>query len=423
VKSSSIRLIVILAALCITGITITQWYWVSRAFDLKEDEFERTVNTALFNVAHQIFEINKTPSPAVNPVKQVSTNYFVVQINGEVDVSLLEFLLRSEFEKRNIAADFEYGVYDCSSEKMKYGDYIPLQATREKATSKKLPIWTDHVNYFGVQFPTREAHLINQMGIWTFSSMVLLLVILFFAYTLFVILKQKRLSEIQKDFINNMTHEFKTPISTIAVSAEVLKDPSIVHQPERLLNYTTIIEKENIRLKHQVERVLQMAKLEKEDIGLKKENVDVHQIINDSIQNISLSLQEKMGSVNCDLKAENHKIDADRLHLTNVLYNLIDNAIKYCKTSPQIVISTSNLNKHLCIDVKDNGLGIAPENHKRIFQKFYRVPTGNVHDVKGFGLGLHYVKSVVSAHKGTIKVDSDLEKGSVFRITLPLEQR
>ncbi|HET9487628.1 MAG TPA: HAMP domain-containing sensor histidine kinase, partial [Chryseosolibacter sp.] len=371
----------------------------------------------------QIFEINKTPSPAVNPVKQVSTNYFVVQINGEVDVSLLEFLLRSEFEKRNIAADFEYGVYDCSSEKMKYGDYIPLQATREKATSKKLPVWTDHVNYFGVQFPTREAHLINQMGIWSFSSLVLLLVILFFAYTLFVILKQKRLSEIQKDFINNMTHEFKTPISTIAVSTEVLKDPSIVHQPERLLNYTTIIEKENIRLKHQVERVLQMAKLDKEDIGLKKESVDVHQIINDSIQNISLSLQEKKGSVSCDLKAENHKIEADRLHLTNVLYNLIDNAIKYCKGSPQILISTGNLNKHLCIDVKDNGLGIAPENHKRVFQKFYRVPTGNVHDVKGFGLGLHYVKSVVSAHKGTIKVDSDLDKGSVFRITLPVEQR
>jgi two-component system phosphate regulon sensor histidine kinase PhoR len=263
----------------------------------------------------------------------------------------------------------------------------------------------------------------NQMGIWSFSSLVLLLVILFFAYTLFVILKQKRLSEIQKDFINNMTHEFKTPISTIAVSTEVLKDPSIVHHPERLLNYTTIIEKENIRLKHQVERVLQMAKLDKEDIGLKKEKVDVHQIIRDAIQNTALSLQEKHGTIVCDLSAERHKIDADRLHLTNVLYNLIDNAIKYCKQSPEIVISTGNLNKHLCIDVKDNGLGIAPENHKKVFQKFYRVPTGNVHDVKGFGLGLHYVKSVVNAHRGTVKVDSDLGRGSTFKIILPVEHR
>lgn len=422
-KSASIRLIVILAVLCIAGITITQWYWVRRAFDLKEAEFVRTVNTALFNVAHQIFEINKTPSPAVNPVKQISTNYFVVQVNGEIDASLLEFLLKSEFERRNIAADFEYGVYDCSNEKMKYGDYIPFQATGEKTTAKKLPVWTDHAYYFGVQFPNREAHLLNQMGIWSFSSAVLVLVILFFAYTLFVILKQKRLSEIQKDFINNMTHEFKTPISTIAVSAEVLKNPDIVHQPERLLNYTTIIEKENLRLKNQVERVLQMAKLDKEDIGLRKEKVDVHQIINDAIANTALSLQEKEGRVVCDLKAEEFRIDADRLHLTNVLYNLIDNAIKYCNQPPEIVIGTSNLNKHLCIDVKDNGLGIARENHKKVFQKFYRVPTGNVHDVKGFGLGLHYVKSVINAHKGTIKLESELGKGSIFRIILPVENR
>jgi two-component system, OmpR family, phosphate regulon sensor histidine kinase PhoR len=396
---------------------------VSRAFDLKEAEFERTVNTALFNVAYQIFEINKTPSPAVNPVKQVSTNYFVVQVNGEIDVSLLEFLLRSEFEKRNIAADFEYGVYDCSSEKMNYGAYVPLQATREKATSKKLPIWSNYAYYFGVQFPNREAHLVNQMGIWSFSSLVLLLVILFFAYTLFVILKQKRLSEIQKDFINNMTHEFKTPISTIAVSTEVLKHPDIIHQPERLLNYTTIIEKENIRLKNQVERVLQMAKLDKEDIGLKKEKVNVHQIIRDAIQNTALSLLEKKGTIACDLRAENHVIDADRLHLTNVLYNLIDNAIKYCSDSPGIIISSANLNKCLCIDVKDNGLGIARENHKKVFQKFYRVPTGNVHDVKGFGLGLYYVKSVVSAHKGNIRLESVLGSGSVFKLSLPVDQR
>lgn len=420
-KSSSIRFIVILAALCITGITITQWYWVSRAFDLKEAEFERTVHAALFNVAYQIFDINKTPSPAVNPVKQVSTNYFVVQINGEIDVSLLEFLLRSEFEKRNIKADFEYGVYDCSSEQMKYGDYVPVQATNEKIISKKLPTWSNYAYYFGVQFPKREAHLINQMGIWSFSSLVLLLVILFFAYTLFVILKQKRLSEIQKDFINNMTHEFKTPISTIAVSTEVLKDPGIIHHPERLLNYTAIIEKENSRLKQQVERVLQMAKLDKEDVDLKKEKVDVHQVIRDAIQSASLSLQEKQGSIECVLQAENHEIDADRLHLTNVLYNLIDNAIKYCKDPPRLVISTGNSNKHLQVDVKDNGIGIARENHKKVFQKFYRVPTGNVHDVKGFGLGLNYVKSIMTAHKGRIELESDLGKGSVFRIFLPVE--
>jgi two-component system phosphate regulon sensor histidine kinase PhoR len=397
-------------------------YWVRRAFDLKEAEFERTVNVALFNVANQIFNINNTPSPAANPVKQVSTNYFIVMVNGDVDASLLEFLLRSEFEKRNIRVDFEYGVYDCSSEKMKYGDYVPLQTAKEKVTNKKLPAWNHYAYYFGVQFPNREAHLVNQLGIWSFSSFVLLIVIVFFAYTLFIILKQKRLSEIQKDFINNMTHEFKTPISTIALSAEVLKDPNIVHQPERLLNYTTIIEKENSRLKQHVERVLQMARLDKEDIGLKKEVVNVHLLIQDAIKNTSHALHEKHGEVVCEFNATHYNMEADKLHLTNVFNNIIDNAIKYCRHTPKLVIRTTDTGKNISVEVQDNGIGISGENQKRIFQKFYRVPTGNVHDVKGFGLGLSYVKTIVEAHKGTIRVESELGKGCTFKICLPSDK-
>lgn len=419
-KSSTIRFVVILAALCIIGITITQIYWVRRAFDLKEQEFERTVNTALYNVAQQIFEINKTPSPANNPVKQLSTNYFIVMVNSEIDASLLEFLLRSEFERRNIVADFEYGVYDCSHEQMVYGDYVPLQTAKEKTTSKKLPKWANQGYYFGVQFPNRAAHITNQMGIWSFSSVVLLLVIVFFAYTLFVILKQKRLSEIQKDFINNMTHEFKTPIATIAVSTEVLKDPGIVHQPERLMNYTAIIEKENTRLKQQVERVLQMARLDKEDIGLKLETLDVHQLIHDSVRHHSMSLQEKKGTISLKLDAGRHELSADKLHLTNVFNNLLDNAIKYCRNIPEILIRTRNTDRGILIEVSDNGIGISAENQRRVFQKFFRVPTGNVHDVKGFGLGLSYVKTVVESHKGKISLSSEPGKGSLFGVLLPL---
>jgi two-component system, OmpR family, phosphate regulon sensor histidine kinase PhoR len=419
VKNSSIRFVVILGVLCIIGITFTQLYWVRRAFDLKEDEFERTVNAALFNVANQIFDINNTPSPAANPVKQVSTNYFIVMVNGDVDASLLEFLLRSEFEKRSIRADFEYGVYNCSSEKMEYGDYVSL-TQKEKVTSKKLPAWNHYAYYFGVQFPNREAHLINQLGIWSFSSFVLLVVIIFFAYALFIILKQKRLSEIQKDFINNMTHEFKTPISTIALSTEVLKNPDIISQPERLLNYTTIIENENTRLKHHVERVLQMARLDKEDIGLKKEPVDIHLLIHEAMKTNSHALKEKNGSVQLKLDAKNFVVDGDRLHLANVLNNLIDNALKYSAENPEIKIITLNTSAGLSIHVSDNGIGISTENQKRVFQKFYRVPTGNLHDVKGFGLGLSYVKTIIEAHKGVIKLESELGKGSTFKISLPL---
>jgi two-component system, OmpR family, phosphate regulon sensor histidine kinase PhoR len=419
VKSSTIRFVVILAALSIIGITITQIYWVRKAFDLKEAEFVRTVNTALYNVAHQIFDINKTPSPANNPVKQLSTNYFVVMVNSEIDANLLEYLLTNEFEKRGLVADFEYGVYDCSSERMVYGNYVPLKTAKENITTKNLPKWSTQGYYFGVQFPNRAAHIINQMGIWSFSSVVLLLVITFFAYTLFVILKQKRLSEIQKDFINNMTHEFKTPIATIAVSTEVLKDPAILQQPERLRNYAGIIEKENIRLKHQVERVLQMARLDKEDIGLKKEVVDVHQLIQDSIRTHTMALQERNGDLRCELKASGTDMSADKLHLTNVFNNLLDNAIKYCREIPEINVRTFNHKKGFLIEVLDNGIGISPENQRRVFQKFYRVPTGNVHDVKGFGLGLSYAKTVVEAHGGEISLQSELGKGCAFRVYFP----
>ena len=419
-KSSTIRLIVVLATLCIVGITITQVYWVKRAFDLKEGEFERQVNTALINVAQQIFALSNTPSPANNPVKQLSTNYFVVSVNSEIDASLLEFLLRTEFEKRNIKADFEYGIYDCTHEKMVYGNYVSMrEASNKNAPVKNLPNWTNHGYYFGVQFPNREAQILNQMGIWSFSSVVLLLVIVFFAYTLFVILKQKRLSEIQKDFINNMTHEFKTPIATIAVSTEVLKNPDIVKQPERLLNYTTIIENENKRLKKHVERVLQMARLDKEDIDLKREDTNLHEVIQEVVAGMRVSLQEKQGKIELSLEANQPVIVADRHHLTNVIYNLLDNAIKYCKENPFIVMSTRQDNKGITLEVKDNGIGIGEEHQKRIFQKFFRVPTGNVHDVKGFGLGLNYVKQIVQAHRGRVTLESVLGNGCTFKVFIP----
>jgi len=419
-KNSTIRLIVVLATLCIVGITITQVYWVKRAFDLKEAEFERQVNTALINVAQQIFSLSNTPSPSNNPVKQLSTNYFVVSVNNQIDAGLLEFLLRTEFEKRNIKADFEYGIYDCTHEKMVYGNYVSMQKAKSKNEPvNNLPNWSNQGYYFGVQFPNREAQILNQMGIWSFSSAVLLLVIVFFAYTLFIILKQKRLSEIQKDFINNMTHEFKTPIATIAVSTEVLKDPNIVKQPERLLNYTTIIENENKRLKKHVERVLQMARLDKEDIGLRKEQVDLHEIIQDVVNGMQVTLHEKQGRLELLLGANQPVITADRHHVTNVIYNLLDNAIKYCKGNPLIVIRTKQDEKGITLEVQDNGIGVGAEHQNKIFQKFFRVPTGNVHDVKGFGLGLNYVKQIVEAHRGRVTLESVIGNGCTFKIFIP----
>jgi len=401
------------------GIVLTQIYWVRRAFDLRENQFNRDVNTALSSVAAQLFKINNTPSPSNNPVEQISTNYFIVNINGPVNNGLLGFLLATEFEKRNITADFEYGVYDCIDQCMVGGNYASPKKTKLEVPIQQFPALQNDGYYFGVQFPRVQADLLSQMGIWGFSSAVMLIVVFFFAYTLFVILKQRRLSEVQKDFINNMTHEFKTPLSTIALSTEVLKDPAIVHHPERLLNYATIIGNENQRLKQQVERVLQMARLNKEDIGLKRELLDIHDLIREAVDNISLALQGKNGKITLDTQARPSLVSADKLHLTNVFFNLLDNAIKYTTRPPEIVISTTSSQDHIVIRIEDKGTGISRENQRKVFHRFYRVPTGNVHDVKGFGIGLNYVKLIVESHQAKISLESEPGKGSIFTIRFP----
>ncbi len=416
---TTLRIVIILAAVSIVGIVITQIYWVRRAFDLRENQFNRDVSASLGAVAAQLFKINNTPSPSANPVEQISTNYFIVNINGPVDNGLLGFLLATEFEKRNVTADFEYGVYDCMDKCMVGGNYVSPKKTKMQTSIQHFPTLQNDGYYFGVQFPRVQANLLSQMGIWGFSSAVLLIVVFFFVYTLFVILQQRRLSEVQKDFINNMTHEFKTPISTIALSTEVLKDPAIVHHPERLLNYATIIGNENQRLKQQVERVLQMARLDKEDIGLKKELLDIHDLIREAVSNISLALQGKNGKIALDVRARPSLVSADRLHMTNVFFNLLDNAVKYTTRPPEIAIRTSNLNGHIVIDVQDQGTGISPENQRKVFHRFYRVPTGNIHDVKGFGIGLNYVKLIVASHQAKISLTSEPGKGSIFTIRFP----
>jgi two-component system phosphate regulon sensor histidine kinase PhoR len=233
-------------------------------------------------------------------------------------------------------------------------------------------------------------------------------------------LKQKKLSIIKNDFISNMTHEFKTPISTISLASEMLGDSSIAQTPEKQQRYLKMIRDENKRLSVLVESILQTSILDKGEFILKHSEVDIHDIINTAINNTQLLIDQRGGTIQTQLTATKFKLQADRVHLTNIVFNLIDNAIKYSKGVPEILISTHNTAEGIMIKVKDNGLGISKENQRKIFDKFYRVPTGNVHNVKGFGLGLSYVLAVVLKHNGTISVDSELGKGSTFNVHLPI---
>jgi two-component system phosphate regulon sensor histidine kinase PhoR len=235
-------------------------------------------------------------------------------------------------------------------------------------------------------------------------------------------LRQKKLSAIKNDFISNMTHEFKTPISTISLASEMLADMSIARTPERQERYIRMIRDENKRLSVLVESILQTSILDKGEFRLKLSEVDVHEIISTAISNTQLLIGQRKGAVQTFLKAQKHRIYADRVHLTNIIFNLIDNAIKYSKDNPEIRISTYNTAEGIMIQVQDNGIGISRENQRKIFDKFYRVPTGNVHNVKGFGLGLSYVLAVVLKHNGTISVNSELGKGSTFNVHLPFTE-
>jgi two-component system phosphate regulon sensor histidine kinase PhoR len=265
-------------------------------------------------------------------------------------------------------------------------------------------------------------HLPEDVTPWYYLFSILFLVMVFFLYTLNVIMQQKKLAEIKNDFINNMTHELKTPISTIRIASETLINDADKIDKDKLIRYSSIIFKENKRLEQQVERVLNIAKLDKGDIKFDLELFDLHEVIEEATENIQFNqLEELGGKINLELKAEKHIVFADMVHITNVIYNLLDNAIKYCKEKPNITIQTSNINDKIHVDITDNGIGIAKENQKFLFDKFFRVSTGNLHDVKGFGLGLFYVKTVLNLLGGDISVKSQKDKGSTFTFTLPVK--
>jgi two-component system phosphate regulon sensor histidine kinase PhoR len=420
--NKSLRVLVILATLSIVGITATQIYWVRKAFDLNQDQFERDVRTALYHVAEELFLLNDKVIPKKNPVEQVAGNYFIVNLAQEFSVPSLEELVQSSLAQRNIESDFEYGVYNCNTDQMVYCNYVNHTAIAdEDIQTSVLPKSSNQEYYFAVYFPGQYAQIINRMGVWVYSSLVLLLVIVFFAFTLFVILKQRRLSEVQRDFINNMTHEFKTPISTINISAGVIQNPEIVSNPQRLLNYATIIRKESDRLQNQVDRVLQAATVDNIVKHLSQDPLDVHELIAQCAESFGVVIAERGGEIALMLEAPHSKVIADQLHLSNVFHNLIDNALKYSERTPKITINSSDSNGWIAIKIRDVGIGIAKEQQHKVFDKFYRIPTGNQHDVKGFGLGLYYVKYIIDSHGGKISLTSS-EEGTCFEIILPTDK-
>jgi two-component system, OmpR family, phosphate regulon sensor histidine kinase PhoR len=348
-------------------------------------------------------------------------------VEERINPAALRNMLLQEFSINGIDMDYEYGVktYHKGEEK------IIFQSTGYKNNRKKehqTPLFTNDLGsqkpiYLKVYFPYDQKHFLKDTGVMVFPTILLVVLIMsIFAYTIFIILRQKKLSIVKNDFINNMTHELKTPISTISLASQMLRDNTVSSTQGSIERISGVIYEESKRLSMQVEKVLQMAVFNEGRLKMKFKNFDLHEVITTVIQNFELRVHNVNGEITLSKKATNHTIYGDQVHITNVLFNLLDNAVKYSMEKPVIEVATENKKEELVISVKDHGIGIAREHQKQIFERFYRVPTGNVHNVKGFGLGLHYVSKIIEAHNGSIKVESAVGKGTTFIIYFPIKE-
>jgi two-component system phosphate regulon sensor histidine kinase PhoR len=443
-KNRTVNAVAILGIFSIISILTVQFVWIHNTRQLQQEyidiqqredslnlrEFAQQARAALRNVLTQLNQ-NEDPNNSYGAIKQISFQHYTVDVSDEIQPFYLETLLKKEFYLQDIQQDFLFGIYDCFLDSIELSGlirfdkdsiYAKQQEPLKDITPESLNLTKDG-HYFTVFFPKLKLDKIEAASSFSpiaYLLIVVVFVVVFFAFSMGIIIRQKRLSEVKNDFINNMTHELKTPISTISLSSELLLRLEFPQDEEKMRKYASIIYKENKRLEKQVERVLNIAKLDKDKVVLNKEEIDLIAILEEVKENFNFNQAQGGGQIYLNHTEQQALLYADPVHLTNVLFNLVDNAVKYCKLSPEIQMSVQAEKEGYRIEIQDNGIGIRKEDQKLIFDKFYRVPTGNIHDVKGFGLGLYYVKLIVDAHHGKIEVRSNPDKGTTFSIWLPL---
>ncbi len=459
-----------LMSIALIGLMSIQLYWIRNAIIVKEASFVRSVSEAVSNVVLRLgkieminnyyLQIQVSPNrpslkrhldsvnkefteelanfPSFSDYERFNNNSIVGSrtidnilglarkkpIEDRINEKLLDSLMNIELNKLGINTQYEYGIFSPDRNKMliqKTGEYPSELLGNERFQFALFPgDIRGNPDFLMVHFPYERQFIISKMWVLLVVSLILIIVIIVSFYTsISTIFRQKKLSVIKNDFINNMTHEFKTPISTIALVCEALKDKDVIKTSKVYDNYISIIDDENNRLKVMADKVLQTAIMDKGTLRLKNEWIDIHEIIKEDVKKIKLQIEKKSGRIFTDLRAENIKIKADKMHITNVVLNLLDNANKYSVEEPEILVSTNDTDGGILISVQDNGIGISNTNQKKIFDKLFRVPTGNIHNFKGFGLGLSYVKAVIDKHDGKIEIRSELKKGSTFTVFLP----
>lgn len=417
---NAIRWVIVLGILSIVGIISVQVYFIHKAFDQEDRKLNQTLTIALREVVEEMARYNDSDPPHQDPVIRINSDYYIVNVNGLIDPVILEHFLIRNLNDHGIKLDFEYGIYDCQTDQMVFGSLVRFgEQSRFPMDEYEFERVEGLLYYFGIYFPGLSNYLFQELGIWYFFSFILLLVVIFFGYTQFVILKQKRYAEIQRDFINTMTHEFKTPLASLTMASEVIRGPDIVREPDRLHQYGTIIGEQVSHLLNQVDAVLSAAGPLGGGVLVQLEEIDMRKEVEAVLRLIDPGIHRNNARIDVVWHTDETRIRADGVHFRNMLFNLLDNGLKYGGEAPTIQIELKKPGKRRYLIVQDNGPGIPEKYQKRVFERFFRVPTGNVHDVKGFGLGLFYVRSVVKAHRWKIKLDSKHKPGTRIILTLP----
>ncbi|CCG99461.1 two-component system sensor histidine kinase [Fibrella aestuarina BUZ 2] len=411
-----IRSLVVLSVIAIVGILTVQAVWLRRAYALGERQFRQTAFVALQEVADQVAKLNRIRQTQA-AVVQLSADYFVVRTDAPINPVLLEHYLQTALRRHRLLTDFEYGIYNCETERMVYGAYVSsvTQTTVNNALPgrQQPPRFPGYTHYFEIRFPGQAGFVTGQLNGWLASSVAVALVVVLFGYTLWVVLRQRQLADIQREFINNVTHELQTPVSTLRIAAGVLQQPGISQQPERLGQYARVVAEESGRLQRQVQAVLNLARRQHTGFATDRVVLDLNQLLTDVAQAHTVPIR-------LDLQAAPAWLLADAYALETLLNNLIDNARTYCTDQPDILLSSRTVGQRLIWSVADKGVGIAKAHQRAVFRQFYRVPTGNVPTGKGFGLGLYYVSRVARAHGWQLRLDSTPGLGSTFTFTAPL---
>jgi two-component system phosphate regulon sensor histidine kinase PhoR len=419
IRSKTLRLALLISTVLVAIIIVVQLFWLQKIYKYEEKQFNINVSKSIKSLYAKMELVNDVSDIVQKVIENPKPDLYLVRIDCTPNLDDLWINLKEELTDFDVFTDCQAAVFSKDEKKFVAEQYIDLADSYSSPDKKNpTPILNKDYSYIELFFPHRGQYIIKQMVFWFASSALLLLVLLGLSASIFYLYRQKFLNETQKDFVNNFTHEFKTPLSVIKIAADVLQQKDIANNPERLNNYAAIISQQSTHLQGQIQRLLEIAYSDKTALALDKTEVNVNQLIEQAVSGIQPLLNQKSATINIQESKSNITANVDNNYLQLALINILENAIKY-STTPRITINIEETNNDTVIAITDNGIGIDEKYHKKIFDRFYRVPNGEIHQAKGFGLGLSFVKNVIEAHNGSIKVNSQPGSGSTFIILIP----